>query len=66
MAFFSQLTIIGASEISEIKSDIMSGKTLEGDPSEAINNIRQRFTMAAYTLFIIGLVELILIIRLFS
>ena len=66
VAFFSQLTIIGASEISELKADFMSGENRVENPSEAIDNIRHRFTIASYLLFTIGLVELIIIIRLFS
>ena len=66
MAFFSQLTIIGVTEISELKTDLMSGKNLIENPSEAIDDIRNRFTVAAYFLFIIGLVEVIIIMRLMS
>lgn len=66
MAFFSQLTIIGASEISELKESFMSGENLTDSSSETIDKIRSRFTIAAYSLFIIGLIELIIIIRLFS
>jgi hypothetical protein len=66
IAFFSQLTVIGASEISDLKIELMSGEKSTEDPSSAINNIRTRFTVASYTLFVIGLVELIIIIRLFS
>lgn len=66
LAFFSQLTVIDASEISELRADFMSGENLVENPSAAIDNIRHRFTIASYTLFIIGLIELIIIIRLFS
>lgn len=66
VAFFSQLTIIGASEMSELKADFMSGRNLVEDPSQAISDIRNRFTVASYVLLIIGLVEVILIIRLMS
>lgn len=66
IAFFSQLTIIGASEISQLKADLVSGTNLVEDPSQAINDIRNRFTVASYVLLIVGLVEVILIIRLMS
>ena len=62
IAFFSQLTIIGPSEISEIKDSLMSSE----DPTETIDVIRQRFTVASYLLLVIGMVEIIIIIRLLS
>ena len=66
MAFFSQLTIIGASEISELRADLMSGKSTGNETAITIQNIKSRFTMAAYFLFVIGLVEVIIIMRLMS
>jgi len=66
IAFFSQLTIIGAADVSELTEELMSGKNLSQDPSETLNDIRQRFTIASYLLLIIGLTEIILIIRLLS
>ena len=66
MAFFSQLTIIGASDISELKEDLLSEENIIENPPDALNNIKSRFTLAAYILFVIGLVELILIMRLLS
>jgi len=66
MAFFSQLTIIGASEISELTESLMSGENLTESPSKSIDDIKKRFTVASYSLLIIGLVEVIIITRLIS
>ncbi len=66
IAFFSQLTTIGASDVSQLKEDFISGKNLVEDPTQAIDNIRNRFTVASYILLVIGLVEVIIIMRLMS
>ena len=65
IAFFSQLTIIGASDVSKIIKEVTTEKQTDGIPN-SINNIKTRFTIASYTLFIIGLIEIIIIMRLFS
>ena len=66
IAFFSQLTVIGASDVSEIVEELtIEEEFSEGIPN-TINNIKIRFTIASYILFIVGLVEIIIIIRLFS
>jgi len=66
VAFFSQLTIIGASEISELRADLISSKGTGNEATNAVQNIKSRFTFAAYFLLIIGLVEVIIIMRLMS
>ncbi len=66
IAFFSQLTVIGGSDISQLKIDFTSGKNLTENSSQTIDNIRTRFSIASYVLLIIGLVEVILIMRLMS
>lgn len=66
IAFFSQLTIIGASDISDITQKLSSTQTTEEDVSATLDNLRARYTVASYALLIIGLVEVILIIRLLS
>jgi len=65
IAFFSQLTIIGASDVSEIVKEVTTEKQT-GEIPDAINDIKTRFTIASYVLFMIGLIEIIIIMRLFS
>ena len=66
IAFFSQLTVIGASDISEIVEELSTKENPSEGMPDAMKNIKTRFTIASYILFIIGLVEIIIIIRLFS
>ena len=66
IAFFSQLTVIGGSDISQLKIDFSSGNNSTMNTSQAINDIRTRFTIASYVLLVIGLIEVILIMRLMS
>lgn len=63
IAFFSQLTIIGASDISEIKNELTNTST-EPNTSITLDNIRARYTVASYLLLVISLIEVILIMRL--
>ncbi|MCK4649625.1 hypothetical protein KAT36_00170 [Candidatus Pacearchaeota archaeon] len=64
IVFFSQLTVIGASDIADLKTEFESENSFTGDIPPTITNIKNRYTVAAYTLFVIGLIELILISRL--
>jgi len=66
IAFFTQLTIIGASDVSDIVEELTTEENLSEGVPDTINNIKIRFTIASYILFIVGLVEIIIIIRLFS
>ncbi len=66
IAFFTQLTIIGASDVSEIVEELTTEEDFSEGVPDTINNIKIRFTIASYILFIVGLVEIIIIIRLFS
>lgn len=66
IAFFSQLTVIGASDVSEIVEELTTKENSSEGVPDTINNIKIRFTIASYILFIVGLVEIIIIIRLFS
>lgn len=65
IAFFSQLTVIGASDISEIVSELINSSTEPGT-SATLDNIKAKYTVASYILLIIGLIEVILIMRLLS
>ena len=64
MAFFSQLTIIGGAEISDLVEEVASGESFENNVPPTITDIRNRYTIAAYMLLIIGLIETIIITRL--
>lgn len=66
IAFFSQLTIIKDSEINELREDLIKSQNISETSSEPIMKIKQRFTIAAYTLLVVGLLELIIITRLLS
>lgn len=65
IAFFSQLTVIGISDISEITKELINSSTEPGT-SITLDSIKARYTIASYLLLIIGLVEVILIMRLLS
>jgi len=65
VAFFSQLTIIGASDVHEITSTLSSSEPTEEAVSSKLDGLRARYTVASYALLVIGLVEVI-IIRLLS
>jgi hypothetical protein len=66
MAFFSQLTIIGASDLSDITTQLSSTQPTEQNVSETLDILRAKYTVASYALLIIGLIEVIIIVRLFS
>jgi len=66
MVFFSQLTIIGASDLSEITAKLSTTSPTQEDVSTTLDNLRVRYTVASYALLVIGLVEVILIVRLLS
>lgn len=66
VAFFSQLTSIGTSGISDIKEELTNPQATADDAVAKLDGIRARYTLAAYALLVIGLVEVMIIIRLFS
>jgi large-conductance mechanosensitive channel len=66
VAFFSQLTIIGASDISDLITELVTSNPAESDVSATLNNLRARYTVASYMLLVVGLIEVIIIMRLFS
>lgn len=65
MIFFSQLTVIGPLNISEITKEIINSPE-EIVSSVTLDNIRARYTVASYMLLVIGLIEVILIMRLLT
>lgn len=66
IVFFSQLTRIGATDISEIASQLSTSKPTEEIVAGTLEDIRLRYTVASYILLIVGLSESILIFRLLS
>jgi hypothetical protein len=66
IVFFSQLTMIGASDISNIVEELSSTEVTGSDTPKTIENIRARYTVASYVLIVVGLSETIIIARLFS
>jgi hypothetical protein len=66
MVFFSQLTIIGTSDVAGIAEHLSGTHSTQEDISSTLEDLRIRYTVASYALLIIGPVEVILIIRLLS
>jgi len=66
IAFFSQLTIIGISDISDLREEMIGGRNFTEDIPDTITDIRNRYTVASYILLVVGLIELIIITRLLS
>tara|TARA_Y100000310_G_scaffold94081_1_gene91706 strand:- start:251 stop:511 length:261 start_codon:yes stop_codon:yes gene_type:complete len=65
IAFFSQLLVIDKAEINQIKLEIREGSfDSEDNLPPALKDIKKRYTIAAYTLFIISIFELLIISRL--
>lgn len=66
VAFFSQLTVIGASDVSDVITELITSNPTEESVSNTLDNLRDRYTVAAYLLLVIGLIEVILIMRLLA
>jgi hypothetical protein len=64
--FFSQLTVIGVSDISELSAELSKTTDFSETVPEKITEIRTKYTVASYMLLVIGLTEVIIIMRLFS
>ncbi len=64
LVFFSQLVVINQDEIDNIKVEIASGENFTDNLSPTMIDIKQRFTVAAYILLVISVIEFILIFRL--
>jgi hypothetical protein len=66
IAFFTQLTKIGATEVSDLTSKLSNPNSTEEQVENTLERLRTRYTFASYILLIIGLSEAILILRLLS
>jgi len=64
VVFFLQFTAIDKAEITTITAEITSGNSFTNDIPPALAEIKQRYTMAAYTLLIVSIIELVIISRL--
>lgn len=66
IAFFSQLTKIGGTEIPNLVDQITEEQPSVEEVSNRIEDLRTRYTVASYILLVVGLAEAILILRLLS
>ena len=64
LVFFSQLIVINQDEIANIRVEIASGENFTDNLSPTMIDIKQRFTIAAYVLLVVSIIELLLIFRL--
>lgn len=65
MVFFSQLLTVDQSKINELKMEIQEGHIIwEDDAPPVMVDLKQRYTVAAWVLLVISLMEIILISRL--
>jgi hypothetical protein len=65
MVFFSQLLTIDNHETEQLKLELSEGYNIQEDITPpTISGIKQRYTVAAYVLLIVAIIELILISRL--
>ena len=63
--FFSQVSAIAASDISEIKIDLTSKNSAETMPTK-IEEIKHKYTSAFFILLFISIIEIITIAKAFS
>lgn len=67
MVFFSQLLSVDQVKIDELKIEMSKGAIIwEGDTSPIVVDLKQRYTVAAWVLLIISIMEIIIISRLAS
>lgn len=66
IAFFSQLTVIKNTDMADLTAELTSGSNFSEELPPTILDIKQRYTVAAYALFVISMIELLLISRLIS
>lgn len=65
MVFFSQVLVLNIANVSELNVHVGATTPPGGEALKEIN-IKQRYAAAAYILLFISLIELIIIIRLFT
>jgi len=67
IAFFTQILSIDSAKISELKVEMSKGYTFwDADAPKVMVDIKARYSVAAYTLLIVGIFELLLLSRFFS
>jgi len=67
MVFMSQLFTISEVEVNDIKVDLNSGEDVFNEQTNpVVSDLKQRYTIAAYVLLIISIIELLIISRLMS
>ncbi|MCK5449331.1 hypothetical protein KAI32_00530 [Candidatus Pacearchaeota archaeon] len=67
LAFFSQTLSLDIAKISELRIEMNQNNAfLDNNAPRVMVDIKQRYTLAAYTLLIIGIFELLIIPRLIS
>lgn len=67
VAFFTQILSLDNSEISELKIELSQGHLFwDTDAPKVMVDLKQRYTLAAYILFIVGTFEILIISRLIS
>jgi len=65
MIFFAQVINLDIENVTEYRIEIQAGNQQEGTPPEYID-IKQRYASAAYILLFVSIIELIIIIKLFT
>jgi hypothetical protein len=64
--FFSQFNILEKVDVDELAAQIGSGENYTNNIPPVLLEIKHRYTVAAYTLLVISVIELIIISRLIS
>lgn len=66
VAFFSQLIILDSKQIGELKIEMSKGFNIfSEDAPRIIVDIKKRYTVAAYTLLTVAIIEILLLSRIF-
>ncbi|MCR4285215.1 MAG: hypothetical protein NUV97_04215 [archaeon] len=66
LVFLVQVINLNAQDISKLKVDLGSGVTFGDGDALGIIDVKQRYTVAAYILLVVGLIEILILARLFS
>ena len=66
IVFFSQLTIIGTSDLNDLREEVLSEDSFDTSSPPTLDQLRKRYTIAAYLLFVVSLAEIMIIYRLFK
>jgi len=63
VVFFSQLMVIDKVQLTNIKNEVTSGENFIGGLPPTIIDIKHRFNVASYLLFVISVIEILIISR---